>query len=173
MSKKAFWTALAIALIVTVIVFSKLETLSKQVGPLSFDILLLKLQQKANDSIVIDPAEKGYGRLDTNSGFFFISCEDVQPYLDGYKLILNIGNPLYVKYDGFKLSIKYGRQFDFKTMNYGNWEGSLKITEKAFTDELLPATWNKIEMVLAPAKPEEMRYIRISMKTDKVMLNQP
>jgi len=152
-------------------IFADLQSLHNEIFSIKWnDILTLQLKQASYDTVVLDPIEKGYGRLNSNSGFFFVSCEDAQPYLDGYKVIMNIGNPTTATYNGFKLKVKWGKQFVSKEMNYIVWQKSLKTAEKKFTDKLMPASWNKIELILSPAKPEEVRYIEFSIETDQILL---
>lgn len=94
----------------------------------------------------------------------------MQPFLDGYKVILNLGNPTTATYRNFKLKVKWGKEFDYEKDEPEEWRKSLKETEKRFLDELKPASWNKVELVLTPAKSEEIKYIELSMETDEVML---
>jgi hypothetical protein len=51
------------------------------------------------------------------------------------------------------------------------WERSLKRDEVPFTEHLLPGAWTKIELILTPAKPEDLGYIELELKTDQVTLN--
>jgi hypothetical protein len=39
-----------------------------------------------------------------------------------------------------------------------------------FTEHLKPGHWNKIDLALAPAKPEQLKYIEIEMEVNYVML---
>jgi outer membrane murein-binding lipoprotein Lpp len=59
--------------------------------PLDTDVRILK--GNIHRTVFLDATAKGFERIDTDTGSFFISVEDVQPYLDGYKLRLKIGNP--------------------------------------------------------------------------------
>jgi hypothetical protein len=58
-------------------------------------------------SLPLDPTEKGYGRIDRNSGFFLISVKSVKPYLDGFQVVFDIGNLSNVSYKGFKLKVAF------------------------------------------------------------------
>jgi len=131
---------------------------------------------------VIDPNGQGFAKIESNNGMFLASCKAAEPYLDGHKLTLNIGNPYYMKYSGFTMKVRFGtRPPDYLKeptpeqttqwqKKYNEWEKSLTYKELNFTDELLPGTWTKVEMILAPSKPDEVAYISVSMKTDQVSL---
>jgi len=150
-----------------------LEYLKEQVPELSTRILKLELEQYKEVSL--DLSSKGFQRIDTSSGFFLISLDNVVPYGNGYKLSLRIGNISTAKYKGFKFKLKYGKQYDFNEIkkdpsSYEKWEKSLKIKEMSFTNELLPAVWNHVEVILSPAKSEELGHIALSMETNIVSL---
>ena len=100
------------------------------------------------------------------------------PYGNGFKLFLRIANITTVTYKGFKFKIKYGRQFDFKEIeqdlsSYEKWYSSLRVKELSFTEELQPAVWNKVELILSPAKTEELGHITLSMETNIISLFEP
>lgn len=57
----------------------------------------------------LNPSTLGdFGLLRTDVGTFLISIDDVEPYLEGYKLKLKIGNITSATYGQFKLSIEWG-----------------------------------------------------------------
>ncbi|MEW6408644.1 MAG: hypothetical protein AB1488_00830 [Nitrospirota bacterium] len=195
--------------------------------------LKFKIEMLIRKSVVLDPSSlKHYERIDTSSGFFLISLEDVTPYLDGYKLILSIGNPSSATYAGFTLRVKWGKRYydsgeylkwkellakDKELTNrrdevfnkymdelqkkrmssakklweeyekigkeqkalypelrpdllYAKWWKSLQEKEVPFTEELKPASWNKIELIISPAKAEQIGYLVLSMDTEVVRL---
>ncbi len=160
---------------------SKINALEEYKEYLQGEIIGLKLRMDNYNptSIVLSPVFKGYVKLDTNAGYFLIACEDAQPYLDGYKVILKIGNPASVTYNGFTLEIEWGKEYIYDEKDpfgllsirkYEEWKKSLRKETKSFTNQLLPGRWNKVELILTPAKPEEIKYIGLSMNTDTVAL---
>jgi len=78
-----------------------LDTLSERMRTLRRQVLQLQLGASRYESPSLVATEKGYSRIDTTSGFFLVSVKDVKPYLDGYGVILLIGNPTTARYDGF------------------------------------------------------------------------
>lgn len=146
------------------------KELEKKVETLEMKILFLEMNQNNYRTVTLDPSSKEYQRIDTTSGFFLISLKDVKPYLDGQKIILDIGNPTSATYHGFKMNVKWGRKFDSNKDNYDEWKKSLKEKDVSFTDELRPATWNRVELIVSPAPPEQLGYINLSMETDTISL---
>ena len=144
----------------------QLVKFEKRLNNLESDIFLnkLKINGLSTKTAVITPTQKGF----SNMGEFLVAVKKVEPYLDGYKIYLLIGNPTNVTYEGFNLKVKHGRETDFK--NYRLWKKSLKEKNISFVEKLLPGYWNEIELILAPAKPEEIKHIKISIATEEVFL---
>jgi hypothetical protein len=129
--------------------------------------------------VFLDPASpKGYARIDTSAGSFLVSLQDVQPYLDGFKLILHIGNTSAATYNGFKVKVNWGPSYDQaqslnKDISVKAWLASFNEKEVSLTDEPRPAAWNRVELHIAPAKADQLGYLRVSMDTDVISLRKP
>lgn len=65
---------------------ARVDVLATQLRDLQSDVELQKATADPSQTAVFDPADKGYGRLDTRQGFFLVSIQDPKPYLDGHKL---------------------------------------------------------------------------------------
>ncbi len=159
----------------------KIEALEKKVDELDTDIFVLKLDQEKFSSAAFDPAEgKGYQRIETTSGTFLVTLQDVSPHLDGVKLVLNIGNIQYATYSGFKLKVKYGRRYpkydekdtpEERKNKRELYTKSKREKEENFTKTLKPATWNSVSVFLPDIKPTDFGYANISITTNSVLMN--
>jgi hypothetical protein len=126
--------------------------------------------------VVLDPASKAFGRVDTENGFFLVSCQDVRPYLDGHKVTLHIGNPLGVRFVGFKITARWGPRYagaenDYES--YAKWMAGLKARDFSFPDALEPGRWNEVELVLTQTGPRHVGYIQLSLDTNTVAMFLP
>lgn len=165
----------------------RLASLQTDVDSLKTDLRLLrsqvfKLQSQVSRyrSVALEPTEKGYHRIDTTSGFFLLAVKDVERYLDGYRLVLAIGNPTAARYEGFKLILAWEKNFpeprqgepdDQFHKRMDEWSSSQKEKEYSFTETLEPASWNTVKVVVAPATAEEVNNIEVTaMETDVVSL---
>jgi hypothetical protein len=151
----------------------KINELNREINKLNVALTMHQIMEKNFESVILDPTSlEGFQRIDTDTGFFFISLRDVKPYLDGYKLTIRVGNPISATYSGFVLNVKYGKKYNIsdKTVSYNDWEESLNEKESSFSKKLKPGTWNTVEFILSPAKSEELGHIELSMKTDQVIL---
>ena len=155
------------------------QTLEKQIAELKEKVdkldgdtkrveLALDQQKNQYSSIVIDPSVKGYERIDTTAGSFLVMLKDIQPYADGYKLKLSIGNISSAEYSGFALTATWHKSY----AKYTSEDWSKGGHEKTFNypEKLLPGSWNTVSLILSPAQKEELEYIEISMSTNQIML---
>ena len=88
---------------------------------------------------------------------------------------MSIGNPYYAIFSGMKTRARWGSAFETKASEkdmsaYEAWEKTLKEKEETVTHELKPGTWNKMTVILAPAKPEDLAYVEFSMTVEQVKL---
>jgi hypothetical protein len=121
----------------------------------------------------------GYQRIDSKTGVFLVLCDSVQPYLDGQKVRLKIGNVNSATYSGFTLHAEWGTKVpqltEFRSGDewdkfFGAWEQSLRKIDIDSTLDLKPGSWNSVDIVLSPAKADELGYIGLSITTNSVIL---
>lgn len=156
------------------------EALRTEIRALRRQIFKLSSKASQYESVALDPTEKGYGRIDTTSGFFLILVRDAKPYLDGYRISLAVGNPSSARYDGFKMKLSWhaplpeqkpGESDDQYSKRMDQWSQSEHEKEFSSIETLQPASWNPITIVVSPATAEEIKMLQIdSMETDRVLL---
>lgn len=150
-----------------------LESLQKRLEYAESQTFELRLKADATKFLELDLGQPdGYGRIDTNVGYFLIAVDDVKPYLDGQKITLRIGNPSQATYQGFVLKLAWGPRWDGR-VNYDKWAESLKNRDLRFTDTLLPGAWNRVVVTLAPAQTMDLAYLSITMEVDRISLREP
>ena len=124
------------------------------------------------DSVTLDLTHSTYQRLDTDNGFLLVAAEKAVPYLNGYKILLKIGNPLSVSYSGFTAKIKWAKYYDsnqFTNDSYAAWQKSIQQKESSFPDVLEKGSWKKVELIVAPATAEQLGYLKLSINTKTVL----
>ena len=142
-------------------------------------------QSNRKKAATLDPSTKDYSFFDSDAGRLLISCESAEPFLDGHKVALRIGNPLSMTFKGFKLKIRHGgrapelpKSVDTAQITKwqeanAEWQKTLREKELSFTDTLSPAAWNRIEAVITPSKPDELAYLEITLETNTISLYTP
>lgn len=138
----------------------RIDNTSEKIEALQQEVSTLQRTMVANDfSLALFDVRKskGYARIDTRTGTFFISLDKVEPYLDGIKIFATVGNPTTATFAGFDLTVYWNKQ-------------QRRIT---FVDALPPGRWTAIDFVLAPAQLSETATIAISMQSDQLSLAKP
>jgi hypothetical protein len=142
---------------------------------------LNSLESRVRDSATIDFVSKGYSRVDTESGFLLLVFHDVQPFADGAKVILEIGNPLAVNFRGLRIKAKWGRRepeykddtdSDKWLKDYEDWGKSLHKKEFDLTDVLRSEYWNRISLILPDTKVNDLGYLNLTLETNQVSMRQ-
>jgi len=142
----------------------EVDDLKSRVDGLSLNF---RFSQNRNHTVLLDPAEKGYQRIDSEDGFFLLSTKDVAPYLDGYRLLVEVGNPTTIRYVGFKIKVRWGpTQLDF-----GDNDKTMKRRELAFPATQYPGSWTIVTIPISPATSEEAHNVVIeAIETNTVSL---
>ena len=136
--------------------------------------LRMKDKQDREDSVSLDLTQSTYQRLDTDNGFLLVSAERAVPYQNGFKILLNVANPLSLSYSGLTAKIRWAKRYDtnqFTNDSYAAWQKSIQEKETSFPDVLEKGTSKKIELIVAPATTEELGYLKLSINTKTVLLN--
>lgn len=156
---------------------SEAANLKKKLAALEEKVSLLQRRVFAlakNDTIWINPTSPDkYQRVDSTLGFFLVSLERVEPYLDGQRVYLTIGNPSSITFEGFSLDVEWGKRVPEDTNQWAQWSEALRHKELSFTNTLLPGTWTRVDFVLAPAPTGEFGHLALSMQTDVISLRRP
>ena len=154
----------------------RIDSVDSELSFLSINILSLRSLVEKNDSAIFNINDfSGFSAVNTDNGIFFISIEDVQPYLSGYKIMLDIGNPQNCRYRGLKLNVKWSKEFDSenKDISYTDWKKAINEKDMSFSTVSLEAgEWTTIEVVMSPVELEEMGYIEFSVYASTVALKQ-
>jgi hypothetical protein len=143
--------------------------LSARVDDLSAKVILADAERERYQDARLTLTSRGFSRVDTSTGFFLVSVVNAQPYVNGYKVSLNVGNPLAADYDNVTMTFKWGRKWDQK-QDYGEWEKGLKTKAERILTQLKGGTWNRVEVVLAPATTEEVAFLSLSLEAPTISL---
>jgi len=155
----------------------QISGLQTEVSQLQTNVWTLQNTLNGYKTAVFDAtAPKGYQPLQSNTGQFLVVLDGTDPYLDGYRLKFEIGNPYSASFRGLEITLKWGMSFNRfseskSPTQYSKWQRSLRSKQVTLTQDLEPATWNNVNIVVSPAKPDQLSYIEISMVTKSVSLN--
>jgi outer membrane murein-binding lipoprotein Lpp len=132
---------------------AKIDRLEAQIRRLESRVDSLEV----GSSAVISTEDELYGLARTSHGTFVISAKRVTPYLDGFKVLLEIGNLTSANFLGAEISVSWGSAFGnsrrFKVLN--------RFNAGSFTD---------VEVALTPAKAEDVKRLATSILVDQLNL---
>jgi hypothetical protein len=131
-----------------------------------------KVDSVIKQSVTLDPSEKGYGIITTNSGHFFVSLDNVEPFLDGYRIVLRIGNPYAITFRDVRINAAWNKKFPSDISKYNEWAQTRRTQEFSESTELKPASWTTFRLALTETKPDQLGYLEIKLSTAGVRMSQ-
>ena len=158
---------------------SEVDDLKKRIATLesklSLDEFFLASKQDKQTAVSLDPASMNvYQRLDSNSLQFLVSLSSVVPYLNGYKAVIDIGNPSTARFKGVKIKCQWSKPYDwskYSTDSYNAWKAAIHSSVTDVSNDISPGSWNPVEIILLPASQEELGYFEVSIESNTVSLS--
>ena len=131
----------------------KQETLEEKVKRLERELFILKMQvgNMSGGSVEVSTEDMGYYIAQTKYGSFAVVCENVTPYLDGYKTQLSVGNLTNARFNGAKIGLHWGKDYN-----------NSKVM--SVTNSFLPGRYTTVEVILTPAKPEDIKTFSVTLE---------
>jgi ABC-type antimicrobial peptide transport system permease subunit len=149
---------------------TKVEDADKRITDIAVKNIELDFNIKKYEKATFDLSNAtGYSRIDSNGGIFFIIVENVEKYLDGYKINLRIGNPQNCTYNGFELEAEWNKPFTVE-MDYDEWTKNKKEKVINMTQQLSSGNWATCSVNLSPMTEEEIHNVSFSISTDSISL---
>lgn len=144
--------------------YQRVSTLETRVSALETD--------HSGDWVPIDPNSPSYQQLGTTFGVLLVKTKSVTPYLDGYKVKVEIGNPYNMTFGGFQLAYWVIKtRSDNSADTFTPPPLSTEPTTEDRTETLQPGSWNEIAFTVAPATADDIRNLCISIRLNQVHLN--
>lgn len=132
----------------------------------------LKMEQYTKAVFNAADAGKGFARVDSNTGMFFLILDKTESSSNGYKLYFRLGNPQNCVYSNPKILIRWGEKYDRenKDTSMEEWEKSLKNSEIILSDPLLPGQWSSFDITISPAKSEDIQYVEVKIQAEQISM---
>jgi hypothetical protein len=92
----------------------------------------------------------------TTLGNFFVVYKKAEPYLNGHKVRIEIGNPYAIDFVGLKIWGNYGKDY--------------KEFSQSFNSTVDFGAWNDFELILVPSSTEDVIGIRVNLSFDRVRM---
>jgi hypothetical protein len=155
---------------------SKIERLPKNVAT-KFDFELCEglIQEITSKSATVYPDRKEFSFCRNEYGAFPVTIEDVQPYLDGYKVQMCIGNLTAAQMNNVVIHVDYGpRVRDFqpgkgKEIMEQYLESARINSERKqslsvnVTKSLPAASWTSFEVIIVHVSAEDIGQLEVGL----------
>lgn len=121
-----------------------------------------QIELSSGDFGILDASNQKYTDLRADNGLtFFLSVVSVQPYLDGFKIDMKIGNPNFATVYG--CTIKIGPS---------NPDGtSANMIAIDVPQTLASGAWTRTDLFMPNVTAAQMRKLRVSMSASTIGLN--
>ena len=123
----------------------------------------LFLKADAPGLAYLTPGSDGYSTVRFDLGVLTVGIKDIQPYANGSKLLLQIGNPLAVVVNGLQLDIDWGEVIQGKGADNEN----AKHKTHQLLESLQPNSWNHASIILDGIPPNKLGFVRIKNVTHR------
>jgi len=132
----------------------------------------LKIDQYSKAVFNAQDSAKGFARVDSTTGMFFIILDNVEQNSNGYKLYFRVGNPQNCIYSGFNIKLRWGKKYnnEDKTMTYDEWDKSLKSNTYTFKNLLVPGQWTNFEVDISTENSDELQYIEVKIQAEQISM---
>jgi len=129
-----------------------------------------KLDAALAESVALEPGSQKFKVVTTQSGRFFVRLEQIEPFADGYRVTLAVGNPFGVAFTDTKVTLAWNTKEPSDFLKYGEWLKTKRSQEFSGSTELEPESWTKIPLVLSATKPDQLGYIEVKLTTGGVLM---
>lgn len=132
----------------------------------------IKIKAGVDKIVVINPGSKTFTKVETNAGMFLLAVNKFQRIEEGYRLLLNIGNPNAAAYSGMKFKFRWGKKWDSSMVNvkFEDWQNSLASGEYKYGGVFPPGEWTEVTIDLTPPGANKLEYIECEMEAESVQL---
>jgi len=137
----------------------KIEDLESHVSELRREI-----SAKDHNRIWLSPDSKGFQRLDSHLGSFYVSLLSIKEYADGYKVALRVGNPTLAEFADPTFIIEWGSR------DIAEFLKSKNTKSETIKKTLRPGSWNTVEIIIGPASKDQIGTISLKMEISSVSL---
>jgi hypothetical protein len=134
----------------------RLDSLSRAMTSVDFRQRLHTISSDYEKVAFLTPGSDGYSILRADIGTLTVNLVDVQPYANGSRITLKIGNTTSASIDGAKATVEWGSVVNGMPEN-----DSTKSRVVTIAEALESGRWTNVRVVLEGAPPAALGFVRI------------
>jgi hypothetical protein len=127
------------------------KSLAERLKELEHRVVGLELETRFRPVYAqLDCETKRFGSVqsdDVSKFLLLVSCESIEPYLEGYRITLRVGNPYSIRMSAVKGSLFYGAKYPRKK------------AEIPLPQGLTPGHWTEVSVSIGQAEVADMRRL--------------
>jgi Protein of unknown function (DUF3251) len=118
--------------------------------------------QDIKQSVILRPGDQGFKTLSYELGVLTLRLSNIEPYGNGTRVHLQIGNPSAATVDDVSAKVHWGsNDLDPSSMHAATLE---------FSRQLQAASWTDISLVLEGVGPDKLQFVTLSGITYRRLL---
>jgi outer membrane murein-binding lipoprotein Lpp len=136
---------------------TQVEALRKRIDTLEKDQELTEWLRDGEAIAYLTPADSGYSVIRTNLGYLTVQIQDVQPYANGSRVILQFGNLSSARINRAKAKLEWG----VMDANGSPRNDAARSRDIELTDVLRSGAWTNVPVVLDGVPPASLGFVRV------------
>lgn len=142
----------------------EIAQLKREISAIKLEAALSRIEmsgQGAEYAVFDSQGSKAYTKLKAPTGVVLASLERVEPYLNGYNVYINVGNPSTALLHGVSGELKWGKADDLSDLQSKKFE---------LLDSFPPGTWRVVKLTTGPADAQSIAKIVFSPTFNQLSL---
>jgi len=121
--------------------------------------------------VTLHLTSKAFSVIDTKVGRLYVAVRSVQPYLNGQKIIVDIGNPTATTFSNAKLTLTWGPRVGEDFKDFEAFDKQKRTKEIDEPKRFAPASWTPVEVILDDAPADQLGAVWLKLEFKGVLLN--
>jgi hypothetical protein len=147
---------------------AKIANLEKR---LDFQMELINdlLASRHSSALIETSSPNSFSVVDSTVGPILVALKSVEPYLTGYRVTLQLGNPHAVKIIGYTYDVWWSdRTIGDPGADTPDWYKNRKHRQLRGTVPLEPGSWRTTTIIFPETAAKDLKYIEVSININGV-----
>lgn len=143
---------------------------------------VMRIKEENEAVAYLEPSSPGHRTLQTEHGTFLVRIEGIarDPVNGGFRVELNIGNPMGLEIQEFRLKgdfgllapkLNPGEAYGDYSKRLDEWQKTMTPFDEGLIEAILPNAWTRVSLPLRTATAQEtLQLIRVAMVVNRARL---
>ena len=107
------------------------------------------------------------------SGLFFVKVGEITPYLDGHKVVFQIGNPSSADFKNTSITLRWNEVWDPSRGDHDSWERTIKTKTYSVLKTLEAGSWTDVEVFIGSSTTKQLEWVEFALDSSVIVLKTP